>query len=277
MLADNHVKVRNELCALIALNLMHGVSTIGQIFGLVESVCIGYQQIAFAVFCGGVRTCGFQIHLKFRADFGCFDLRIAVVVMLDNRDFAENRILCNHHRNGIVFDCKVFRFCADMVHSFVEQISLRRNQLAERPILTADVFLGCERIVTVCCIGINELVAVIDTVYSTFECCVPLRFACNAVLFLDGYGEFLERVFKGCVCNGIPFYIGCLRIGNHVLNACVDFLERIAATNENIFKICLACAVGDRIGVDFQAAVGRTEQMESMPLKQTVLGGFGDG
>ena len=50
----------------------------------------------------GIASCGGQINLKGRADLGCFNLRGAVIAMLDDRDISLNDLLIRDQGRGMV-------------------------------------------------------------------------------------------------------------------------------------------------------------------------------
>ena len=87
-----------------------------------------------------------------------------------------------------------------------------------------------------------------------------------AVLFLNGDSELFEDIFKRCVGYGVPSNACGLAVGDNILNAGINFFQRVAGANQNIAEGCLAGAVGHCVGIDRQAGVGSTEQVEAVSL-----------
>lgn len=78
ILRNEHIKVGHQLAAFPARNLMDGVDAVRHILGLSKAVFITGEIITLGVLGNLVAACGFQVHSKLCAAFGCFNLRITV-------------------------------------------------------------------------------------------------------------------------------------------------------------------------------------------------------
>ena len=127
VLADIDIEGFKQLFAFPALCLTHGVFAVRQILGFGKAILIAYEDISFGFLGVLIAACSFQIHLKFRTFFGCFDFGTAVVAVFDDSDLALDDILigvkrlCNVIFNGIQLGLR-----ADVLTFGIQQISFGR-------------------------------------------------------------------------------------------------------------------------------------------------------
>ena len=152
--------------------------------------------------------CAFEKELKRGSFFGCFNFRLSLIRMLNDFNIALDNVLVYAEYTFVVFDGVFLGFCADIVNCFVEKIALGRLNLSDSPIIAADIFLSGEFTVLIGGVGINQLVAVINTVLCSCKRSVALRLLCfgidlcnlNDKLF-EGIGKFTFSILipnDGC-------------------------------------------------------------------------------
>ena len=99
---DEHGKVLHKFRIRIACRLMNGIEAIRQLSCLGKSVFIADHAVTLRFLRVFIASCGGQINLKGRADLGCFNLRGAVIAMLDDRDISLNDLLIRDQGRGMV-------------------------------------------------------------------------------------------------------------------------------------------------------------------------------
>ena len=127
VLADIDIEGFKQFFAFPALCLTHGVFAVRQILGFGKAILIAHKDISLGFLGVLIAACSFQIHLKFRTFFGCFDFGTAVVAVFDDSDLALDDILigvkrlCNVIFNGIQLGLR-----ADVLTFGIQQISFGR-------------------------------------------------------------------------------------------------------------------------------------------------------
>ena len=111
--------------------------------------------------------------------------------MLDDGDIALDDLLIHIIFSGVVLDSIKLWLCTYMVDSAVKQISLRRADFTDAPIVAADIILCCKLPVLVRGIGVNQFLALIDAVNRTCQSGVALRISCFRIGLCDSHIEFL--------------------------------------------------------------------------------------
>ena len=107
VLADEYGKRRKEFLSVPSFGLLHGVFAVRQILGFGKAVLIAHKDISLGFLGIFIAARRFQIHLKLRTFFGCFDFGSAVIAVFDDSDLALDDILigvkrlCNVIFNGI--------------------------------------------------------------------------------------------------------------------------------------------------------------------------------
>ena len=162
---------------------MDGVGAVRQFLGFGIAFLVTYKGIADTFVCVIKTPCAFEPELKRGSFFGCFNFGLSLIGVLDDFNIALDNILGHAYRDRIMLNGVVFRFSAYIVNSIVEQIALGRLNLSDSPIITTDIFLRGEFAVLIGGVGINQFVAVIDTVLCSGKGSVALR--------LLGFGVYL--------------------------------------------------------------------------------------
>ena len=124
--------------------------------------------------------------------------------MLNDFNLALDDPFGNADRYGVMLNGVVFRFCADIVNCFVEEIALGRLNLSDSPIIAANIFLCGEFAVLVGGVGINQLIAVIDAVLCSSKRSVALCLLCFSVGLFYGYGKLLQNIDKFTFSRLVP-------------------------------------------------------------------------
>ena len=277
VLADEDGKRRKKLFAVPALNLPYGIFAVGQVFGFSKTVFVAYKEIPLGFLGIFIAACRFQIHFKLCADLRRFNFGSAVVAVLDDGDLAFDNILIGIERLGnVVFHGIQLGFCANVQAFGIEEVSLRRADFFQRPVIAADIILGGKLTVCVGGVGVDELIALIDAVLCACKRCVALRQALFAVTL--GYGdiEFLEDIVKGLVRYLVPLDCGGLLFGYDIASRSVDFFEGISRADKHILESCNAVFIGHSILVDLNAGKRCSVEAEFHALGQPVLGSLFD-
>ena len=278
VLGNEHIKVAHQLTTLPAGNLMHGIHAVGQVLALGKAVFIAGQIVPLRILCRLIAACRFQIDGKNRTFFGSFDLRIAVIRVLDDGDIALLHLLGNSHsRRSVQLNGVIGRLCTDSINGAVQQIALGGADLTNRPVVAADIIAGGELAVLVGVVSIHKLIALIDAVGGTGKRSVALRRSDLTVTLSDGDIEFLEDVGKALIGYTVPFHCGALAVGNHIANGGVHLLQCVAGADEHIPESRHTVFIGDGVFIYRQTAEGGSKKVELHALIQSVIGGFGHG
>ena len=278
VLGNEHIKVAHQLTAIPAGNLMHSVHAVGQVLALGKAVFIAGQIVPLTIFGGFIAAGRFQIDGEYCALLGSFDLRIAVIRVLDDGDIALLHLLGNSHsRCGVRFNGVIGRLCTDRINGAVQQITLGGGDLTNRPVVAADIIAGGELAVLVGVVGIHKLIALIDAVGGTGKRSVALRRSDLTVALSDGDIEFLEDVGNALIGYAVPLHCGALAIGNYIANGGVHLLQCVAGADEHIPEGRHAVFIGDGVFIHGQPAEGGSGKVELHSLIQPVLRGLGHG
>ena len=256
VLADKHIKGLHQLTTLPTRGLADGVDTVRHILCLGKAVFITSENISLGFLCSIKAACRLAEYFKGCACFGRFNLRFAVVGMLDNGDIALDdlfgHIICGRVKlHGV----KLW-LCADPVDCSVKQIALRRADFSDSPIVAAHIILRCKLTVFIGGVGVNEFFALINAVDCTCKRGVALRRTHFCIGFRYGHIEFFENVCKAAVRYLFPFDRRCLRSGNNIAHRRVNFLYgvRCRAADKHIFKSCNTVCVGHGVFINGQTA-----------------------
>ena len=249
ILRDEHIKVGHQLAAFPAGNLMDGVDAVRHILGLGKAVFITGEIITLGILGNLVAASGFQIHRKLGTIFGCFDLRITVIGVLDDGDIALCDLLGHFICRLIMLHGIKLRLCTDLMDGGIKQITLRGSDFSHRPVVIADIFLGNELPVFVGGVGIHKGFALIDAVNSTSKRSITLRRAGFSIALGNGHGKLLQNIEEAAVRDLIPVDRRRLRFGNNIANSSVHFLhgKRCGTGDRDIFKgrhaVCIGCGI----------------------------------
>ena len=278
VLGNKHIKVAHQLTALPAGDLMHGIHAVGQVLALGKAVFIAGQVVPLRILCRLIAAGRFQINGEYCTLLGSFDLRIAVIRVLDDGDIALLHLLAHSHgRRSVQLNGVIGRLCTDRINGAVQQIALGGADLTNRPVVAADIIAGGELAVLVGVVGIHKLIALIDAVGGTGKRSVALRRSDLTVTLSDGDIEFLEDVGKALIGYTVPFHCGALAVGNHIANGGVHLLQCVAGADEHIPESRHTVFLGDGVFIYRQTAEGGSKKVELHALIQSVLGGFGHG
>ena len=124
VLRDEHIKVGHQLAALPPGYLMDGVDAVRHILGLGKAVFVAGEIITLGVLGNLVAACGFQVHSKLCAAFGCFNLCFTVIGVLDDGDITLCDLLGHIICRLIVLHGIKLRLCADLMDGGIKQITL---------------------------------------------------------------------------------------------------------------------------------------------------------
>ena len=257
---------------------MHGIHAVGQVLALGKAVFIAGQVVPLRILCRLIAAGRFQINGEYCTLLGSFDLRIAVIRVLDDGDIALLHLLAHSHgRRSVQLNGVIGRLCTDRINGAVQQIALGGADLTNRPVVAADIIAGGELAVLVGVVGIHKLIALIDAVGGTGKRSVALRRSDLTVTLSDGDIEFLEDVGKALIGYTVPFHCGALAVGNHIANGGVHLLQCVAGADEHIPESRHTVFLGDGVFIYRQTAEGGSKKVELHALIQSVLGGFGHG
>ena len=257
---------------------MHSVHAIGQVLALSKAVFIAGQIVPLRILCRLIAACGFQIDGEHCALFGSFDLRIAVIRVLDDGDIALLHLLgYSHSRCSVQLNGVIGRLCTDRINGAVQQITLGGADLTNRPVVAADIIASGELTSFIGVVGIHKLIALINAVGGTGKRSVALRRSDLTVTLSDGDIEFLEDVGKALIGYTVPFHCGALTVGNHIANGGVHLLQRVAGADEHIPESRHTVFIGDGVFIYRQTAEGGSKKVELHALIQPILGGLGHG
>ena len=246
---------------------MHGIHAVGQILTLGKAVFIAGQIVPLTIFGGFIAAGRFQIDGEYCALFGSFDLRIAVIRVLDDGDIALLHLLAHSHgRRSVQLNGVIGRLCTDRINGAVQKISLGGADLTDHPVVAADIIAGGELTVLVGVVGICKLIALIDAISGTGKRSITLRLSGLAVTLSDGDIEFLEDVGKALIGYTVPFHCGALAVGNHIANGGVHLLQCVAGADEHILKSRNTVFIGNSKFIHGQTAERGSKKVELHPL-----------
>ena len=256
VLADKHIKGLHQLTPLPTRGLADGVDTVRHILCLGKAVFITSENISLGFLCGIKAACRLAEHFKGCACFGRFNLRFAVVSMLDNGDIALDDLLGHIICGRIKLHGIKLWFCADLVDCSVEQIALGRADFSDSPIVAAHIILCCKLTAFIGGVGVNQFLTLIDAVDRSRKRSVALRRTHFYIGFRYGHIEFFENVCKAAARYLFPFDRCCLRSRNNIACRSINFLYgvRCRAADKHIFKSCNAVCVGHSVFINRQTA-----------------------
>ena len=225
---------------------MDGVDAVRHILCLSKADFITGKIITLGVLGNLVAACGFQVHSKLCTAFGCFDLRFAVIGVLDDGDIALCDLLGHIICRLIMLHGIKLRLCTDLMNGGIKQITLGGCDFSHRPVVIADILLGYELPVFVGGVGINKGFALIDAINSPGKRSITLRRAVFSVALGNGHGKLLQNIEEAAVRDFVPVDRRRLRFGNNIANGSVHFLHGIGdgTGNEDIFKGRHAVCIG---------------------------------
>ena len=228
---------------------MDGVDAVRHILGLSKAVFVTGEIITLGVLGNLVAASGFQMHRKLGTIFGCFDLRITVIGVLDDGDIALYDLLGHIICRLIMLHGIKLRLCTDLMNRGIKQIALGGCDLSHRPVVIADILIGNELPVFVGGVGIHKGFALIDAVNSTGKRSITLRRADFSVALSNGHRKLLQNIEEATVRDLVPVDRRRLRFGNNIANGSVYFLHgiRCGTGNEDTFKgrhaVCIGCGI----------------------------------
>ena len=225
---------------------MDGVNAVRHILGLSKAVFVTGEIITLGSLCAIIGASGFQMHRKLGTIFGCFDLRITVIGVLDDGDIALCDLLGHIICRLIMLHGIKLRLCTDLMNGGIKQIALGGCDLPHRPVVIADILLSNELPVFVGGVGIHKGFALIDAVNSTGKRSITLRRAGFNIALGDGHVKLLQNIEEATVRDLVPVDRRRLRFGNNIANSSVHFLHgiRCGTGDKDIFKGCHAVCIG---------------------------------
>ena len=256
VIADKHIKGLHQLTPLPTRGLADGVDAVRHILCLGKAVFITSENISLGFLCGVKAACRLAEHFKCCACFGRFNLRFAVVGMLDNGDIALDDLLGHIICGRVKLHGVKLWLCADLVDCSVEQIALGWADFSDSPIVAAHIILRCKLIVFIGRVGVNEFFALINAVDRPRKRSVALRRTHLRIGFRYGHIEFFENVCKAAARYLFPFDRRCLGSGNDIAHRRVNFLYGVgvSAADKHIFKSCNAVCIGHGVFINGQTA-----------------------
>ena len=168
------------------------------------------------------------------------------------------------------------RFCADMQRFCVEQIPLAWLDLAQAPIISADIGFCGELSIAVGFVHIHELLAVEYTVFCSGERSIALWQSFFTVGFGDGEAPFFEDIVEVLVGHLIPLDYCCLFFRHHIFDIGIFLFESIrrAAGNEDILKNSDTRCIGHSVFIHRETGKGGAVKMKFYTFNHVVLGGL---
>ena len=272
--ADEHVKGFQKLAAFPALDLLDGVSAVGQILRLSKAVLVADQIIALGVFGVVIGACALEIDSELCAFLGGLDLRLAVVGVLDDGDIAFLDLFVLLHGFAVILSSIVLGIDADLLVAGGDEIALAAVQLLDRPVVTADIILGGELAARVSDIGVAQLVALVDSVLGACQIRIALSGARFDVLLGNSKIPFLEHVIEALVCHFVPLDSRCLIVGDNIADRSVYLFQRVTRANQNVAEGRNAAGVSHSILVHRNATVRGAIQVELQTFVEPVLCGL---
>ena len=278
VLCDEHIKIIHQLPAFPAGYLMDGICAVRHILCLCKAVLVAGQSITLRFLCVFKRACGFEIHFKYSAFFGRFNLCFAIVRMFDNGDIALDDLFVYIICGLVMLNGIKLRLCADLVDGRIEQIALARLQFLDRPVRTADIFFCGKLTVFIGIVFVDELFSLENPVFCACKRGVSLRRSRLSVALGHGNGKLLQDIREIAGSDLIPLD-GCgLIFGNDIANSCIHFLDgvRRSAADQHIFKGRHTVFIRNRILVHGNAGERCAVKMEGHALIEVILRRFDD-
>ena len=308
VLGDIYLEIGHQFSALPTADLMYGIDTVREHLGLTEAVFITDDHVTLGFFCIVIAAGRRQIDLKLGAGFGRFDLRAAIVGVLDDRNIALDDFFV-HIRvdriqfNGIVLGCRVH-----IVHGRIQQITLGRCDLTDRPVVAAGIVFGDKISVLVGGICVDQFRTLIHAIDRTAQRCVALCVTVRRTeLFHRCVGSDRQRhrhqIFRHAAAFagkfriqfehiGTPLFQDILELGfgqfipgnirrllfrNNIADRRIHFLNGVTCTHQNIVEIGNAVFIGSCVFIHGNPAERNTVKPEGHTCVKTVLGGLFHG
>ena len=194
--------------------------------------------------------------------------------MLDDGDSALDDLLGHIACRGVVFHGVVFCLCADGIKGAVQQIALGGRDLADGPVVAANIVFRGELSVGIRGVGVHKLVALIDAVDSTGKGGIALRQTRFGVALGDSDIPLFQDVRNALVRDGVPFHRRRLLCGDDIADRCTDFLQRVARADQHIVEYGFACAVGHGVFIHRKPRKRSAVKVELHAFIQSVFGGL---
>ena len=274
VLTDEHIKRFEQLAAFPALNLLDGISAVGQVFRLSKAILIADEVITLGVLCVIIRACAIEIDGKLCTFLGSLNLRFTVIGVFDDGDIAFLDLLILLHGFAVVLGSIVLRIDTDLFITGSNKVALAAVQLLDRPVSSANIVFGGNLAVCIGDIGVDQLVTLVDAVLGTCQSSVALRRAGFHILLGNSQIPLFEVIIKTLVGDLIPLDSGSLIVGNHIADRSIDFFQRVARSNQNILESRHAAGIGHSVFVYGDSAVGGSVEVELHSLDKPVFSGL---
>ena len=203
--------------------------------------------------------------------------------MLDNGDIAFNDVLIHIGILGVEFYGVVLSRAVNVIDSCVEQVTLRRSDFTDAPIITAYIVVGDKVTVLIGCISVYESFTLIYTVHSAAESGIALSLAVSSAQFLNHFigiavnqlygntttailvGKFgveliyigsplLQNVLKGFLSHFVPLNDCTLTFRNDIADRGIYFFNGEVRADKNILESGNTVLVGSCIFIDLNSA-----------------------
>ena len=221
--------------------------------------------------------------------------------MLDNGDIAFNDVLIHIGILGVEFYGVVLSRAVNVIDSCVEQVTLRRSDFTDAPIITAYIVVGDKVTVLIGCISVYESFTLIYTVHSAAESGIALSLAISSAQFLNHFigitvnqlygntttailvGKFgvkliyigsplLQNVLKGFLSHFVPLNDCTLTFRNDIADRGIYFFNSEVRADKNILESGNTVLVGSCILIDFNSAERSAVQMELESFNELIFG-----
>ena len=255
---------------------MDSINAIGHFLGLGIAVFVAGKVISLGSLGCVIAACGLEIYAELCAFLGCFDLRIAVVRVLDDGNAALHNSFEYINGSAVVLNSVVGSLSAYGISGGVKQITLRGTDLADGPVTAADIVIGGELAVNVRGVAVNQLIALVHAVDRACQRSIALAGSGFCIGLGNSCVPLFQNVGEALVGHAVPFNRCGLGIGNDILGSRIDFFQGISGADEHIPKVSDAVAVGDGIFVYRMTAERGAIEMEGNALVQSILRGLID-
>ena len=197
--------------------------------------------------------------------------------MLDDRDIAFDHTLDNIDcRCRIKFYSVAPSIRAYGIDSLIQKISFGRSDLANRPVISADIVRGRKLAILIGVVGIHELTVFVDAVCCSGQRSIALRCSGLHVGLCNGHAELFQIIAEALFGDAIPFDGSRLIVRDYVTDRCIDFLKCVAVSDQNILEHRRAAGIRDSVLINGKAAEGGSVKMKLNAFHKPVLGSLGD-
>ena len=194
--------------------------------------------------------------------------------MLDDGDIAFLDLFVLLHGFAVILSSIVLGIDADLLVAGGDKIALAAVQLLDRPVITADIILSGELAVRVSDIGVDQLVALVDSVLGACQIRVTLGRTGFHILLGNGQIPFLEHVIEALVGHLVPFNRRRLIVGDYIADRSVHLFQRVTSANQNVAEGSNAAGISHCIFINGNTTVGSTIQVELQTFVEPVLCGL---